>query len=53
MVFEKETCIWEKKKNMEHIKEKRPIITPTGYGVATVDRIDKIIGLFCKIASLL
>ena len=24
-----------------------------GYGVATVSRIDKIIGLFCRISSLL
>jgi len=26
---------------------------PSLYGVATVSRIDKIIGLFCRIASLL
>jgi len=26
---------------------------PSSYGFATVSRIDKIVGLFCRIASLL
>ena len=30
-----------------------PTYIHSGYGVATVSRIDKIIGLFCRIASLL
>ena len=28
-------------------------MNPTSYGVATVSSIDKIVGLFCRISSLL
>ena len=31
----------------------RVCVSPVAYGAATVSRIDKIIGLFCRISSLL
>jgi len=34
-------------------KKETPDMTKQTYGVATVSRIDKIIGLFCRILSLL
>ena len=37
---------------LDYISHKLPL-GPICYGVATVSRIDKIIGLFCSIASLL
>jgi len=36
-----------------HMSNMRNLVTRINYGVVTVSRINKIIGLFCKILSLL
>ena len=52
-------CFAKKPYKRDDILKKRPIIlsilltVANPYGVATVSRIEKIIGLFCRISSLL
>jgi len=54
-------CVAEREREREREREsvcafvfvKLVFVTTPSYGVATVSRIDKIIGLFCRISSLL